>query len=315
MDRPAAMPYHRGRIHQTVLKPFANAGTRVPVKTHLERRVQKARTPTTRAPSPAFPAHPVHFPTKKEVLNAKIAPRGIYNPNQNNLIALQSKLGQSSLQEDLPRSSYRSGLKLIPMLHLVLRHARLDQRAVIQPMNRVKIARLANPVPKEPPNANRVAKESSAAKRVPPAKSAKQVPFKIKAFYQVPLAERVQLVGRPKTAVQNVSRVARVRLARGVKIAPRVMPEAVTTRMLHNANNACWVKQQRFKVLLIATCAMLEHLAKPKVFAKIARLVFIKIPKVKPNAVTFAPRLKKYPTKNVLGVNCHRGVLAKWANI
>ena len=192
MDRPAAMPYHRGRIHQTVLKPFANAGTRVPVKTHLERRVQKARTPTKRAPFPAFPAPPVHFPTKKEVLNAKIAPRGIYNPNQNNPIALQSKPDQSSPKEDLPRSSYRSGLKLMPLLHLVLRHARLDQRAVTHPMNCVQIARQANQVQKEPPNANRAAKESSVAKKAPFAKSAKKVPFKIKTDYQVSFARHAQ---------------------------------------------------------------------------------------------------------------------------
>ena len=144
--------------------------------------------------------------------------------------------------------SYRSGLKLMPLLHLVLRHARLDQRAVIQPMNRVKIARLANPVPKEPPNVNRVAKESSMTKRVPPAKSAKQVPFKIKTFYQVPLAKRVQLVGRPKTAVQNVLRVARVRLARGAKIVLRVMPEKEMTTTRPNANTVKRVKQQRCKV-------------------------------------------------------------------
>ena len=84
--------------------------------------------------------------------------------------------------------------------------------------------------------------------------------------------------------------------------------------ILHSANNVNWAKQP-LKVQLNVILAMLEHLAKPKVFAKIARLVFIKIPKVKPNAVTFAPRLKKYPTKNVPGVNCHRGVPAKWANI
>ena len=59
-------------------------------------------------------------------------------------------------------------------------------------MNCVKIARLANPVQKEQPNANRVAKESSVTKRAPPAKNAKKELFKIKTQYQVPLARRVQ---------------------------------------------------------------------------------------------------------------------------
>ena len=100
----------------------------------------------------------------------------------------------------------------------------------------------------------------------------------------------------------------------GVKIVHWVLLDNETTMMRHSVNNVNWVKQP-LKVPLNVILAMLEHLAKPKVFAKIARLVFIKIPKVKPNAVTFAPHLKKYPTKNVPGVNCHRGVPAKWANI
>jgi hypothetical protein len=92
------------------------------------------------------------------------------------------------------------------------------------------------------------------------------------------------------------------------------MPEAVPTRMLHNAADANWVKQQRFKVLLIATCAMLEHLAAAEVFVPLARLDYIKIPKVKPR-VQFVPFMKKNPTEKVPGVNCHRGVPAKWVNI
>jgi hypothetical protein len=124
-----------------------------------------------------------------------------------------------------------------------------------------------------------------------------------------------------------------------------------------------WVKQQGLKVPLNVTRAMLEHLAKPKVFVQHVQLGFIKptkvkitasnatvanrssmikppvvivtkvnlavtmalvqhvrlgsfkIPKVQRNAVTFVPRLEKYPTTNVPGVNCHPGVPAKWANI
>jgi hypothetical protein len=174
----------------------------------------------------------------------------------------------------------------------------------------------------------------------------------------------VQLVGRPKTAVQNVPRVVRVRLALGVKNVPRVLPEQDTLMMRRNANNVNWVKQRRLKVPLNATLVISGSLVKPKVFvqlaqmdfikspkvkagvfnvgwgnrtsmpkqralvvtlvrlvitatviAKHARLDSIKIPKVKRNAVTLVPRLEKYPTMKARGVNCHRGVPAKQANI
>ena len=46
-----------------------------------------------------------------------------------------------------------------------------------------------------------------------------------------------------------------------------------------------------------------------------AQLVIFKIPKVNKNAVILATRLEKYPTTRVRGVNCHRGVPAKKANI
>ena len=85
--------------------------------------------------------------------------------------------------------------------------------------------------------------------------------------------------------------------------------------ILPSANNVNWAKQPLKVVQLNVIRAMLEHLAKPKVFVQHAQLGSIKIPKVKPNVVTFAPRLKKYPTMRVTDVNCHRGVLAKWANI
>ena len=58
-------------------------------------------------------------------------------------------------------------------------------------------------------------------------------------------------------------------------------------------------------VRLVTATAIVKH----------ARLDSIKIPKVKTNAVIFVPRQKKYPTKNEPGLNCHLGVLAKWANI
>ena len=60
---------------------------------------------------------------------------------------------------------------------------------------------------------------------------------------------------------------------------------------------------------------MPAHLAKRKVFVQHVQLGSFKIPKVKKNAVAFVLRLEKYPTMKARGVNCHRGVPAKWANI
>ena len=227
---------------------------------------------------------------------------------------------------------------------------------------------------------------------------------------EIAVALIAQLVGRPKTAVQNVTRVVRVDLAVGVKIVHRVMPEQETTMMQRNVNNVNWVKQP-LKVPLNVILAMLEHLAKPRAFVQHARLDFIKttkvkmnaanarwenctsmpkqhavivtlehlakprvsvqharlvfikttkvkitasnateakrslmlkppvvivtkvnmavtmalvqhaqlvifkIPKVKRNAEIRVSTLEKYPTAKAPGVNCHRGVPAKWANI
>ena len=89
----------------------------------------------------------------------------------------------------------------MPPLHPDLWHAKLEQKeAALHPMNCVKIARLANPVQKQPPNVNLATKESSVTKTAPPAKSAQKVPFKIKTHFQVPLAKRVQ---RGTTTVQK----------------------------------------------------------------------------------------------------------------
>jgi len=98
------------------------------------------------------------------------------------------------------------------------------------------------------------------------------------------LALVARQVGRPVTAVLNVLRVVRGRLVLGVKIVHWVMPEKETTMMRPNANNVNWVKQQRLKVQLNVTLAMLEHLAKPKVFVRNARMVFTKTTNRKQNA-------------------------------
>jgi hypothetical protein len=53
-----------------------------------------------------------------------------------------------------------------------------------------------------------------------------------------------RLVGRPKSAVRNVSRVVQVHLASGVKIVHWDLPENETT-ILPNANNVKEVQQQQ----------------------------------------------------------------------
>jgi hypothetical protein len=128
-------------------------------------------------------------------------------------------------------------------------------------------------------------------------------------------AFHVQLVGLLETAVQNVLRVVRGRLARGVKIAHWVLQDKGTTVIRLDVNNVNWVKQQRLKVPLNARIVMLEHLAKRKVFVRNARRVSTKTPKAKQNAVKSVSPLEKYPTTNAPDVNCHRGVPAKWVNI
>jgi hypothetical protein len=94
------------------------------------------------------------------------------------------------------------------------------------------------------------------------------------------VASIVQLVGRPTTAVQNVLRAVWVRLALGVKIVHWVLPEKGTTVIRLNADNVNWVKQ-RLKVPLNVIRAMLEDLARPKVFVQTAQMDIIKSPKVK----------------------------------
>jgi hypothetical protein len=94
----------------------------------------------------------------------------------------------------------------------------------------------------------------------------------------------VPRVGLPKTAVQNVLRAVRVRLALGVKSVHWGFPEKGTIQMRLNANNVNWVKQQRLKVPLNAMIVMPEDLATPKEIVRHAPLVFIKPRKVKQHA-------------------------------
>ena len=79
----------------------------------------------------------------------------------------------------------------------------------------------------------------------------------------------------------------------------------------HSAPPLCPILVEVLRVL----GAVLVFLVVGKAFAKHARLGSTKIPKVKRSAVTNVPRPGKYPTTKAPGVNCHRGVPAKWANI
>ena len=65
---------------------------------------------------------------------------------------------------------------------------------------------------------------------------------------EIPVAQLVPQVGRPRKAVPNAPRAVRVRLVTGAKIVQWVLLEKVPTKMPHNANNVNWVKPQRLKV-------------------------------------------------------------------
>jgi hypothetical protein len=132
---------------------------------------------------------------------------------------------------------------------------------------------------------------------------------------ETPVASIVQLVGRPKTAVRNVIRAMLADLAKPkVFVQHARMVLIKRTKAKQNAASAT-VEKRTSIPKQHAVVVTLVHLVAGMAFARHARLVFIKIPKVNRNAMTFVPRLEKYPTMKARGVNCHRGVLAKWANI
>jgi uncharacterized protein YjeT (DUF2065 family) len=78
---------------------------------------------------------------------------------------------------------------------------------------------------------------------------------------ETPGALIAQQVGRRKTAVRNVARAVRVRLALGVKIVHRVMQDMVPSLMRPNVNNVHWVKPQRRLVQRLVKIATRVHLA------------------------------------------------------
>ena len=78
---------------------------------------------------------------------------------------------------------------------------------------------------------------------------------------ETPGALIAQRVGRRKTAVRNVARAVRARLALGVKIVHRVMQDMVPSLMRPNVNNVHWVKPQRRLVQRLVKIATRVHLA------------------------------------------------------
>ena len=87
-----------------------------------------------------------------------------------------------------------------------------------------------------------------------------------------------------------------------------------TTKVKKNASDATVANRSSMlkppvvivtKVNLAVTMALVQH----------AQLVIFKIPKVKRSAEIRVSPLEKYPTTKAPGVNCHRGVPAKWVNI
>ena len=104
-------------------------------------------------------------------------------------------------------------------------------------------------------------------------------------------------LAEPKVFVQNARKVS-------IK-TPKVQQNVLNVRW----ESCTSIPKQR------AVVVTLVRLAKPKVFVQNARRVSTKTPKAKQSAVTPATRQKKHPTLTVPGVNCHRGVPAKWANI
>ena len=87
-----------------------------------------------------------------------------------------------------------------------------------------------------------------------------------------------------------------------------------TTKAKQNASNAHWVNRTSIPKQH-AVIVTLVRLAAVTVIVQLARLDSIKIPKEKKSAGIPVTCWKKYPTKKAPGVNCHRGVPAKWANI
>ena len=178
--QPIVSQHPRDRTPRAEVKSFVNVVILVLVEMLLNNLVPQACTPTTRVPFLAFPVHRVNFQIKQVILNASNVLRGIYNLNRNNQHVIQLNPGQSWPKEDLPRSSYHSGLKLMPLRHPDLKRVKSEQLATCRPMNCVKIAPLEHPAPAVPPRVNPATWESLTTTTVVLVKVASKKRFKIK---------------------------------------------------------------------------------------------------------------------------------------
>jgi hypothetical protein len=80
----------------------------------------------------------------------------------------------------------------------------------------------------------------------------------------------------------------------------------------HNANNVKLVKQQHFKVQSLVKSVTRVNSAFVVVIVRYVHWGLTRTAKVKPRAILLLlAHPEKYPTTNVPGVNCHRGVPAK----
>ena len=148
------------------LKAFASEVTRVLVRMHHKFLVQSVRTPTTLVLCLAFPVRRVDFPRTKGVWNARNVRRGICNRNQNNRLATKQRLEKWLLKEVLRLLSFQKGRRSMHPTPVVSKHVPPEPRAMIHPMNRVKIALLEHPAHPVPQHAKPATKESSTTKPV-----------------------------------------------------------------------------------------------------------------------------------------------------
>jgi len=137
----------------------------------------------------------------------------------------------------------------------------------------------------------------------------------VRAVWNRLRAMHAQLVGRLRMEVQNVIRAMLADLAKQKVFVQHVrMVFIKRTKAKQNAASAT-LENRTSMPKQHAVVVTLVHLVAGMAFVRHARLGSIKIPKVNKNAATFVPRPEKYPTIKARGVNCPRGVLAKWANI
>ena len=175
-----AIRCHPGFIRLMLLPKYVNVVIIAKVKQQIKQHANQDRTPAMLTPCRAFPARRVNFRGRRGMSTATSVLWGICNRNQNNRLATKQQLEKWLLKEVLRLLSFQKGPRSMHQIPVVSKHVPPEPRAMIHPTSRVKSARLANPVPKEPLNANPVAKANSAMHPVPRARIARYICFKIK---------------------------------------------------------------------------------------------------------------------------------------